>query len=585
MAWLQASPSKIDATGAAGPIDSAVITPNVGPGVATLIGDSPSDSSPTLRREAHQSEAEPTEEDLLASLRNDAAQAVRVLAPGDVRGSVIGPNGEPQPLFRVRLFTIKENGKRRQTKSQRGRGGAFVLEEIGPGEYEIEIRFGVLVPSSIRFDVQQEHQPGAASLDLLFKLERSASISGLVVDAEGNAVSNAVIVAFNYASGNLERLLSDEDGTFTLRNLGLTPWVLIARKEGYADTPPIATRVRGGHAKEGVTLTLRPIGSVSGVVLLEDRTPAAGTKVHLYHSKESDPPLLAGTKLARGGTTQNTRADERGYFSFALNSPGAYRLHAELREYTGTKTSAGAAHLKRSATQLGSADAGETHQHEILLAGGESIFVGGTLHFNGSPAPYILLRLSSLTRPDAWTNETETDRQGNFAALLPYLSPLRVELTDDRQVTWSMSYNPPDTIDGLYSADSLIAELPVSPVLGRLDINVDVGHIRGMVLNYDEDDDEYFSRVSVHLELLSQDSSDPVLGGTWLTTSHTDEFVIENVQEGLYRIAAGDAVEDRLRWVEVNVIAGETVEGLRLELPFPATYAEQETEVSDEDDG
>ncbi len=102
-------------------------------------------------------------------------------------------------------------------------------------------------------------------------LSQGSAVAGIVVDAQGNALAQALI---GYDAGRKLLRTTDERGAFRLDGLDLNPLVFEVSVEGYA-----TAIVEANPGDEDLRVVMLRHGALRGSVLLPDGTPAARARV------------------------------------------------------------------------------------------------------------------------------------------------------------------------------------------------------------------------------------------------------------------------------------------------------------------
>jgi hypothetical protein len=206
--------------------------------------------------------------------------------------------------------------------------GAFSLGDLPPGTYDVTLRGAELAPRTVP-DVQVTAD---ATTDMgTIQVKRGRSLSGRVIDAQGNAVAGAQVVAARQLMGNgkssiadigpggeelfgTRRTTTDEGGNFYLSGMGSSELQLVAEHDQGGRSFPVS--VPAGSASMVHDLTLRPFGSVFGVIT-RNREPAASV------------PVFASPK---GGGQQMliVRTGEDGSYVIERLPEGPHRITATL---------------------------------------------------------------------------------------------------------------------------------------------------------------------------------------------------------------------------------------------------------------
>ncbi|MCY1032900.1 carboxypeptidase regulatory-like domain-containing protein [Corallococcus sp. BB11-1] len=184
--------------------------------------------------------------------------------------------------------------------------GAFLLEAVPPGTHELTAaRQGY---TTVRQTVSVSAGESAA-LSLTLKVARGR-LSG-VITLEGASTSAGIAVTL---TNTTVAATTSAQGRFTLENLPLGTYELVATKDGY--TPlRVSVEVQEGNAQSVTQVLARLRGQVVGQVLLEGRANPEGLQVSLE------------------GRSERATTDAQGRFTLENLAPGTYTLQAEKELY------------------------------------------------------------------------------------------------------------------------------------------------------------------------------------------------------------------------------------------------------------
>ncbi|HLY16967.1 MAG TPA: carboxypeptidase-like regulatory domain-containing protein [Bryobacteraceae bacterium] len=159
-----------------------------------------------------------------------------------------------------------------------------------------------------------------------------AAVSGVVLnDATGDPVRRAVVTLSTLDATPLEAVtFSESNGAFGFNTIPPGPYQLHVELDGYQQAwfgagtprrPPGTLKLAAGDIRYGITFRLRPLGSVSGMVLDPDGDPVANAQVRLLKAVwERRSPAYHIELWAS--------TDERGQYRFAEVLPGSYLVLA-----------------------------------------------------------------------------------------------------------------------------------------------------------------------------------------------------------------------------------------------------------------
>ena len=251
---------------------------------------------------------------------------VRLPQPARIRGYVKGPDGRPvegamvsrreavvedagggSPAApRVRQFSLLVAGLEGggDMIALGGSGarseptdveGYFEMSNVAPGLYDIVARKPGLA-EGVRARVLVSEGENAGPITIA--LEPGREISGVVVDADGNAVENAFVSASS-ESGSSESVRSGPDGAFTLTGLGAGGWSLTAFVPGTASTGHVRDVAAG--TKNVRIEVARPLG-LAGRVVDGRGEPVDGVTLQLKRrSGSSDAQQRSMVSTFNGG--------------------------------------------------------------------------------------------------------------------------------------------------------------------------------------------------------------------------------------------------------------------------------------------
>jgi hypothetical protein len=273
-------------------------------------------------------------------------------APGRITGAVAdGGNREPIPDFQVWFDRDRSSGQFSYLWNQgtrqgapRGAGisdrltvhsedGSFLLEEVPPGTWEVNVEAKGYQPSRIGGIVVGEGQTPAG---LRVSLARGATLRGSVVNAgSGRAVPDARISIVlggggtGAGPGSLSRDAAsrgtDSDGLFEVEGLPPGKYAVTA---GHPDFSSATQSVEITETGGSVKLSLQSGNGVTGQVLDESRRPVPGAAVSLTMG-------TPGQSGQGSGNDQGTLADEGGRFRFDHVPAGRYSaVAARQRDVT-----------------------------------------------------------------------------------------------------------------------------------------------------------------------------------------------------------------------------------------------------------
>jgi protocatechuate 3,4-dioxygenase beta subunit len=245
---------------------------------------------------------------------------LQLLAPVAIEGRVVDDAGAPVKAFKVHAATqtsgfLRGIGADTVDKEIEDEQGHFRLSGLAAGSW-------TLTASSKdygRGDDLNVELPSAGAVEL--RLPRAAIVRGTVVSPEGQPVAGATIEPEVGLEGLIERqsgnggprAVSDEEGRFELG--GLTPGsvTIAARHEGFAKSLPTALEIEPSAVTEGVQLSLRRGGRITGEVYGKDGKPLGGA-------------TLLAQQPADVGNQRFGTSDDAGLFAFDSVTPGSWQV-------------------------------------------------------------------------------------------------------------------------------------------------------------------------------------------------------------------------------------------------------------------
>lgn len=275
-----------------------------------------------------------------------APQALTKSPPPDKETATVAGNvlrldtGEPLKKARVTLNSRGSNALYifYLTDEQ----GRFAFENVPPGSYDLQVSRNGYVDA--QYGQKKPGSPGAMltltsgqrMTDLVFKLVRSAAISGHVFDEDAEPIARAAVMTYRASirqgreQENVQESTLKLDGTFLLKSVREGPYrpvVLLFAPEktfylksaryGTTSITDAGFTVQPG-SDASLELTLSPrAAKITGMVLNADSLPAVGATVVLI-------PDLPHRDLRYRYISATT--DQKGKFSLTAITPGDYKL-------------------------------------------------------------------------------------------------------------------------------------------------------------------------------------------------------------------------------------------------------------------
>ena len=279
---------------------------------------------------------------------------LRMIKGGVITGRVVNQNGQPMALARVRAVRVKDaegnavrdSAVRDWTTDDRGIYRAYGLE---PGAYVVSANGTTYHPSAtldtaIVVNVVNGNETGG--VDIKYRPEHSYAVSGMIVGgaAQGDAPLRRAII-----SVTLSHATSGVTVAFTtiVPNAGNSVFNFDAVPDGVYEltaqaapgskdatlAPPQLVTVRGASVT-GIVLTLMPMGSVSGRVLIETEScaevPATSLQETLITAKAETQRSAKPAPPVASLLPVEAQPDTRGEFLLTNMSAGKYALNVKL---------------------------------------------------------------------------------------------------------------------------------------------------------------------------------------------------------------------------------------------------------------
>jgi protocatechuate 3,4-dioxygenase beta subunit len=255
-----------------------------------------------------------------------------------VAGSVKSAQG--QPVIGAQIFAIGENAGRPLDASTDA-DGRFRIGGLA-AERPIMLSFSADGYGS----VQRSVTPPAE--DLAIVLKSTGTVRGRVEDAATkNAVTDFTIgrtggggpgggFQFQIRNGqvtNGDRSFQSADGSFELTDVPPGKWTIRASASGYRTADVSGVEVGQGETKEGVVLSLKKGGSLSGRVLDPQRGTGVPNASVSWRAQGGGMGGFGGPAALFGGGNNSTATDANGQFSFDGLPDGKVTITASHPDY------------------------------------------------------------------------------------------------------------------------------------------------------------------------------------------------------------------------------------------------------------
>jgi uncharacterized GH25 family protein len=221
----------------------------------------------------------------------ETAITVRIPLGVQVNGRVIDRSGNPVENAEIYVGMNDSDGS---WVARTDAAGDFHLRDVGPDWFKIAARAAGHAPSAIS---RIGKQPGETTSMTLELGGPGGSVSGTVVDGEGDPIAGATVLlvpnqGFGTARGTdqelppAQEMVADERGAFSFAGATSGTNTILAKAQGYAPWRGPVEVVAGGAAS--VEVWLSPQCVCTGVVRAADGTPASGADVGIRWEPEGE---------------------------------------------------------------------------------------------------------------------------------------------------------------------------------------------------------------------------------------------------------------------------------------------------------
>lgn len=149
------------------------------------------------------------------------------------------------------------------------------------------------------------------------------TVNGLVVDENGNPVSNALVKIYDENGNEVAQVRTDENGKYSIPIYEEGNYQIVATIPGYGDIEQVTIDDNWDDSQE-LVMKLEPMMTAQGVVKNEDGSTAGNVLIELKDDK--------GNVIYKGKT------DENGYYQFPLDDNKTYTAYAEDGVKSGQET-------------------------------------------------------------------------------------------------------------------------------------------------------------------------------------------------------------------------------------------------------
>ena len=282
---------------------------------------------------------------LFADGENAARHDIRLTRAGTIRGTVLAPDGTPQPGAIIRTNDAEEEFNLFYGEAHgvavSGADGKFRVHGIRAGEQ--------LVVRARHPDFGEEvRRPARAGANLTITLRAARQLAGRVIDADGKPIAG-VRVRITLApredrKPNAERFhrlaVTDAGGRF--RVLRTVPGKLLAHLS-HPEFAPLQQAFDATEARSMLDIglvRLRRGASISGIVIDGEDMPCSDVEVT---ASPADASQFAGIdereslRAGAGVTNRTVRSDARGRFRIVGLREGRFRLLASREDHVSSR--------------------------------------------------------------------------------------------------------------------------------------------------------------------------------------------------------------------------------------------------------
>lgn len=485
--------------------------------------------------------------------------------PVGLRGRVIDDVGAPVGSFHVHvrratdgpIAGIAEEDFRR-TEHVTSEDGAFLVEHLAPGSYELWVQD----EDHVSLEVVAVDLPQAEPVEVL--ATRTAAVSGVVRSPQGDPVEGARVTVLG--GSDLTRMIeggpqppkteSGRDGSFRLAGIAPGATGLIAESEDWARSPVVDVELAPAEELEEVAIVLSLGGTLTGEVYGSDGERAPGRMI----------TVMSADAMLSGGVGQRlAQSDSRGEFRFDHIEAGSWQVTA-IDRGTDWMAQDGEIDVGRIMSSLEMSQAqvveGETTHVVLGAPPSDPVRVFGSVTLAGEP----FAGASVSFYPEGGKlyeglSFTSVDAAGDY------------ELTLDGPGHYVVNVQRLPGGPGQQTTIELRAEIPEAAE-HRLDFELPVGRISGRVLGPDGAPARD-TRVTLTLDDAAR--SDRLFGGQYseLVADAEGRFDVPGLRPGTYRLSAGGATlfgqgsrtHGRVTLGGIELAEGQWRDDLELRLP------------------
>jgi hypothetical protein len=459
-------------------------------------------------------------------------------APLSISGRVADKRGDAVAKFRVSAREqtggpIPGLGGETRNASVDDAEGRFTVEGLTPGTWFVEA-LAEGYPRSAPVEVLIRADATPEPLQIV--LARGGAVSGVVHDPSGQPLAGAEVALKLSMSEVMSNLRANEDGdgadlTFSARSdaqgrfrlSGLEPGqrLIVARRNDWAESEPLAVAIEADEEVDDVVLAVRRGGRILGTVYDASGKPAAGSTLQAQFS--SDPLLQLFSQ-----------SDARGEFVFAALPPGDWNVIHLPGQSPGAGEDPGADLMSMlSDMKMASALVVDGEDSTVVLGAPpkDPVVIFGVIRHGGQPVAGALVSLIADGAASGGGGMEsmkfmQTDGSGRYRTQLRqpgrYVFNVQKLGEGGEQQTVSRALDVPQTSEHEFNI-----ELPG-------------GAIRGRVLDLDG---APAARARITLSIDGPVANATLLGEHYseITTDSEGRYSLDWLSAGVYTVAAGGA--------------------------------------------
>ncbi len=309
---------------------------------------------------------------ILTANNRTARVDIYMFAGTNVYGVVVDPNNQAVPGAEIMCIPAYGRFFGAMTAPQAFRGGttdaggAFMLEELPGGEYQIFAQKQGYRISPVGYPIYPDGYSDLKNITITLRGvdEGTHTIFGVVQDDRGQGIDGAQVRLAGVTMGGLEgsdrSTNTANQGAFQFDGVSVGQYTIIVTQDGYSPTT-----VRRVRLNEETRITLRQSARIRGHVLLKaTNAPPESYDVAAYPISERTGSIsMMG--MASDSAKDETFFAPDGSFELILNA-GTYRLEASATGYTPSR-------------QEITVQAGDVHDNIEFVLDEKGGFISGTV--------------------------------------------------------------------------------------------------------------------------------------------------------------------------------------------------------------